>query len=481
MVTAQDSQPTAFREAEKKYQLHKEQLIRVSKGRKHGGKLHTRLTDFADVLDVSSQSVEQMPGVCRLQSKVLDKAVYSLTRHPGCYVVPGLLTVGAQMDLFRQALTTFPEPPNRSNLTAHHGHLPSLWPAAQQGLFLKPYATNTNEITHPSATSSCNLPHMQRQRAATAHPTESYSQPPVNNSSKQVDTKPLSATHDSSDTCPSTTHLTGASWQGLSDQPLHLRQGYSTLKQAQPADQRQDSSCVASRSGDLEGESSCWSSSPEGPSAASLLQKLRWVALGPQFNWSTRQYEHEPGVKPLSSELVMLAQHVVQACKELDARPTSYSGQTSGDVLSWKDNVSYADAALCNANGAGSQVDDSCNSLYEPDTALVNFYREADTLGGHKDDAEVHGTCPIVSLSLGCDGVFLMGGQTKDVAPTALWLHSGDAVVLSGAARQCYHGVPRVIPGQCCFDERDCHHDLLDEAIHTYMQSTRVNISIRQT
>ena len=29
MVTAQDSQPTAFREAEKKYQLHKEQLIRV--------------------------------------------------------------------------------------------------------------------------------------------------------------------------------------------------------------------------------------------------------------------------------------------------------------------------------------------------------------------------------------------------------------------------------------------------------------------
>ena len=188
-------------------------------------------------------------------------------------------------------------------------------------------------------------------------------------------------------------------------------------------------------------------------------------------------------MKSLPSELVTLAQHVVQACKQLDSTSdsTTHTNWMSQDDLSRKHDASDAAASLRNANAAKPQVDYSCNSLYEPDTALVNFYREADTLGGHKDDAEVHGTCPIVSLSLGCDGVFLMGGQTKDVAPTALWLHSGDAVVLSGAARQCYHGVPRVIPGQCCFDERDCHGDWLDEAIHTCMQSTRVNISIRQT
>ncbi|KAL3148672.1 hypothetical protein ABBQ38_014088 [Trebouxia sp. C0009 RCD-2024] len=115
---------------------------------------------------------------------------------------------------------------------------------------------------------------------------------------------------------------------------------------------------------------------------------------------------------------------------------------------------------------------------YEPDTALVNFYREGDTLGGHKDDAEDHSDCPIVSLSLGCDAVFLIGGATKDVAPTAVWLHSGDAVVLSGPARQCYHGVPRVLPGRMLFDGTA---PACAKEVAAYMQTTRVNLSIRQT
>lgn len=33
-----------------------------------------------------------------------------------------------------------------------------------------------------------------------------------------------------------------------------------------------------------------------------------------------------------------------------------------------------------------------------------------------------------------------MGGETRDTPPTPLLLRSGDVVVLSGAARRCYHG-----------------------------------------
>jgi alkylated DNA repair protein alkB family protein 1 len=66
-------------------------------------------------------------------------------------------------------------------------------------------------------------------------------------------------------------------------------------------------------------------------------------------------------------------------------------------------------------------------------------------LNGHVDDAERSLAQPLVSLSLGCDAIFLLGGTTKEVAPTALLLRSGDAVVLSGEARRCYHGVPRVL------------------------------------
>ena len=49
--------------------------------------------------------------------------------------------------------------------------------------------------------------------------------------------------------------------------------------------------------------------------------------------------------------------------------------------------------------------------------------------------------------SFGCTAVFLMGGTTKDVKPTAVYVRSGDIVVMSGASRLSYHAVPRIIPG----------------------------------
>ena len=45
-----------------------------------------------------------------------------------------------------------------------------------------------------------------------------------------------------------------------------------------------------------------------------------------------------------------------------------------------------------------------------------------------------------VTVSLGCQAVFLAGGRTRDVRPAALWVRSGDVVVLAGHARRCYHG-----------------------------------------
>lgn len=41
--------------------------------------------------------------------------------------------------------------------------------------------------------------------------------------------------------------------------------------------------------------------------------------------------------------------------------------------------------------------------------------------------------------------MFLIGGQTKDVAPKAMFLHSGDIVVMSEQSRLAYHGVPKIL------------------------------------
>lgn len=50
---------------------------------------------------------------------------------------------------------------------------------------------------------------------------------------------------------------------------------------------------------------------------------------------------------------------------------------------------------------------------FKPDAALINYYRSGDTLGGHLDDVEKDMTKPIVSFSLGCDAIFLLGGQPR--------------------------------------------------------------------
>ena len=54
-------------------------------------------------------------------------------------------------------------------------------------------------------------------------------------------------------------------------------------------------------------------------------------------------------------------------------------------------------------------------------------------------------TEPIVSVSLGCSGIFLLGGRSKDIAPVPILLRSGDVVVMSGESRYCYHGVPVIL------------------------------------
>ena len=43
---------------------------------------------------------------------------------------------------------------------------------------------------------------------------------------------------------------------------------------------------------------------------------------------------------------------------------------------------------------------------------------------------------PIVSISLGNDGIFLIGGETKDTPPTAVRLRTGDVVVMAGRSRR---------------------------------------------
>lgn len=83
---------------------------------------------------------------------------------------------------------------------------------------------------------------------------------------------------------------------------------------------------------------------------------------------------------------------------------------------------------------------------FDPDVALVNWYRPGAKMGMHVDSDEVV-TAPVVSLSVGASAVFRFGNPEGRGRPwTDLPLESGDVVVFGGPARRTYHGVPRLVP-----------------------------------
>ena len=83
----------------------------------------------------------------------------------------------------------------------------------------------------------------------------------------------------------------------------------------------------------------------------------------------------------------------------------------------------------------------------DPQCCLVNWYAEGARMGLHQDRDEADFAMPVVSISLGDDALFRVGGTERGGKTQSIWLKSGDVAVLGGAARLAYHGIDRVRPG----------------------------------
>ena len=82
-----------------------------------------------------------------------------------------------------------------------------------------------------------------------------------------------------------------------------------------------------------------------------------------------------------------------------------------------------------------------------PEACLVNLYREGARMGLHVDWDEEATDAPVVSVSLGDDALFRLGGPARRDSTRSMRLRSGDVVVLGGEARRRHHGVDRIYPG----------------------------------
>ncbi|HEY3779332.1 MAG TPA: alpha-ketoglutarate-dependent dioxygenase AlkB [Rhizomicrobium sp.] len=80
-----------------------------------------------------------------------------------------------------------------------------------------------------------------------------------------------------------------------------------------------------------------------------------------------------------------------------------------------------------------------------PECCLVNLYRGGARMGLHQDLDEEALDAAVLSVSLGDNAVFRIGGASRRAPTQSFVLRSGDVLMFGGAARLAFHGIDRVI------------------------------------
>ncbi len=83
----------------------------------------------------------------------------------------------------------------------------------------------------------------------------------------------------------------------------------------------------------------------------------------------------------------------------------------------------------------------------DPEACLINWYEPDAKMGLHQDRDEETFDAPVVSVSLGDDAMFRLGGPQRGGKTEGIRLRSGDVLVIGGEGRLAFHGVSRIYPG----------------------------------
>lgn len=173
-----------------------------------------------------------------------------------------------------------------------------------------------------------------------------------------------------------------------------------------------------------------------------LLTKLRWSTQGYHHNWDTKHYSEDSKTE-MSKDLCHLTEFLAI-------------------VLNFND--------------------------FQAEAAIINYYRMNSTLAGHTDHSEFNTEAPLFSISFGQSAIFLIGGLSLDDKTQAMFLHSGDIVIMSKQSRLSYHGVPKILSTDIqpwkSDNEFDDDNFLIDHEdwrkANSYIQEARINLNVRQ-
>jgi alkylated DNA repair protein (DNA oxidative demethylase) len=83
---------------------------------------------------------------------------------------------------------------------------------------------------------------------------------------------------------------------------------------------------------------------------------------------------------------------------------------------------------------------------HPPEACLINHYGPKAKMGLHQDKDEDDFDAPVLSVSLGDDARFRLGGHKRNDPTESFILHSGDIMILDRDDRLAFHGVDRLYP-----------------------------------
>jgi len=86
------------------------------------------------------------------------------------------------------------------------------------------------------------------------------------------------------------------------------------------------------------------------------------------------------------------------------------------------------------------------NDNFYPQSCLINLYRKGEKLGLHQDNTEENKNAPIISISLGDSGIFVLGGLTRTSETKQYIVQSGDIIVMGGESRNFFHAFKGTVP-----------------------------------
>ncbi|MDG1802348.1 MAG: alpha-ketoglutarate-dependent dioxygenase AlkB [Paracoccaceae bacterium] len=176
---------------------------------------------------------------------------------------------------------------------------------------------------------------------------------------------------------------------------------------------------------------------------------LRGVQVFPGFLDRAAQQEIVNDIREVT-RVAPLVRPVTSGGKVMSVRMTA-AGQ-----FGWSSSVSGYQYAPRHPNGTNwPDIPESVLQIWAqmapnarmPECCLVNWYDSDARMGMHQDRDETDFAQPVVSISLGDDGLFRVGSVERGGQTASLWLRSGDVAVMGGDARLVHHGVDRIKAG----------------------------------